>query len=308
MLPPDLKDCKSYEVYLKELTILETSTDVPKVKQGAILAARLPNESKLKKGLKDKFFESVDIVELAKEGGLKLVKEFLERELGEDDLEKQVRTWDLFEDCTRGSKDIEEFLSDFDRAYKKAASAAKIVIPASVRAFMVLKRAQIDKTQRMLVLSKLDKSDEVKMFDNMCKELKIVLGSGPGASMSDSNAAIKFEQSNLPSEEVLYAAGYYRRDGGQGFRGGRGGRGSGRGGYAGNASQGHGGGKFDSTREQNKPYDKPRRKINRPDDEGNPTTCHHCGSKFHYLNKCPDREESVKAVIHDEHKEAVFPL
>ena len=101
VLPPDLKDCKSYEIYLKELTIWETITDVPKVKQGAILAARLPNESKLKKDLKDKFFESVDIVELAKEGGLKLVKEFLERELGEDDLEKQVRTWDLFEDCTR---------------------------------------------------------------------------------------------------------------------------------------------------------------------------------------------------------------
>ena len=63
---------------MKELTIWETITDVPKVKQGAILAARLPNESKLKKDLKDKFFESVDIVELAKEGGLKLVKEFLD--------------------------------------------------------------------------------------------------------------------------------------------------------------------------------------------------------------------------------------
>ena len=199
MLPPDLKDCKSYEVYRKELAIWETITDIPKEKRGAILAARLPNESKLKKDLKDKFFESVDTNDLTKEGGLRLVKDFLERELGEDDLEKQVRTWDAFEDCTRGSKDIEEFLSDYDRAYKRAAAAAKIVIPASVRAFMVLKRAQIDKTQRMLVLSKLDKSDEVKMFDNMCKELKIVLGSGPGASMSDSNAAIKFEQSNLQS-------------------------------------------------------------------------------------------------------------
>ena len=55
VLPPDLKECKSYEVYLKELTIWETITDVPKEKQGAILAARLPNESKLKKDLKDKF-------------------------------------------------------------------------------------------------------------------------------------------------------------------------------------------------------------------------------------------------------------
>ena len=108
------------------------------------------------------------------------MNEFLERNLGEDDLEKQ-----------------------------KAEAALKIVIPASVRAFMVLKRANIDRTQRMLVLSKLDKSDEVHMFDNMCKELKIVLGSVPGANKSNINLTIKVEQSNLPSEEVLYAAGYF---------------------------------------------------------------------------------------------------
>ena len=117
VLPPDLKDCKSYEVYRKELAIWETITDIPKEKRGAILAARLPNESHLKKDLKDRFFEIVEIIDLAKEGGLELVKGFLDKELGEDDLEKQVRTWDSFEDCTRGIKDIEDFLSDYDRAY-----------------------------------------------------------------------------------------------------------------------------------------------------------------------------------------------
>ena len=61
VLPSDLKDCKSYEVYRKELAIRETITDIPKEKRGAILAARLPNESNLKKDLKDKFFESVEI-------------------------------------------------------------------------------------------------------------------------------------------------------------------------------------------------------------------------------------------------------
>ena len=303
LLPPDLKDCKSYEVYQKELAIWETITDIPKEKRGAILAARLPNESKLKKDLKDKFFESVDTNELAKEGGLKLVKEFLEKELGEDNLEKQIRTWDSFEDCTRGTKNIEEFLSDYDRAYKKAAAAAKIVIPASVRAFMVLKRANIDRTQRMLVLSKLDKSDEMNMFDNMCKELKIVLGSVPGANKSDLNAAIKIEP-YIPSEEVLYAAGYYRRGGGQVYRDGRGDRYSGRDGYTGHGSKNHGEENFEHIREQDYYYEKPRRKMNRPDDEGNPTTCYHCGSKFHYLNMCPDRDESVKLVTHDENAEA----
>ena len=102
-----------------------------------MIASTLPNDSKFKKDLKGKFFENIDIKKLAAEGGLKLVKDFLDKELGEDDLEKQVRTWDEFEDCTRGRKDMEEFVSDFDRAYRKAAAASKAVIPATVRAFMV---------------------------------------------------------------------------------------------------------------------------------------------------------------------------
>ena len=142
------------------------------------------------------------------------------------------------------------------------------------------------------------------MFENMCKGLKIVLGSGPGANKIDTNAAIKMEQSSLPSEEVLYAVGYHRRGGGQGYRGGGGGRGSGRGVFVGHASQSHVGGKFGHSREQNNPYERSKGKMNRPDDEGNPTTCHHCGSKFHYLNKCPDREESVKVLTYDEEAES----
>ena len=46
--PTDLKDCKIYEVYRKELAIWETNTDIEE-EGGAILAVRLPNESKLKK-------------------------------------------------------------------------------------------------------------------------------------------------------------------------------------------------------------------------------------------------------------------
>ena len=45
---------------------------------------------------------------------------------------------------------------------------------------MVLKRSNVTKTQRMLVMSKLDQSKPEKMFENICRELKIVLGRGPG--------------------------------------------------------------------------------------------------------------------------------
>ena len=138
--PPDLKEAKSYEIFLKELLIWEITTPVPDEKKGAVIAGGLPNDCKLKKDLKDKFFENVDVAKLASKGGLGLVKTFLEEQLGEDELEKQIRTWFEFEDCDRGNKDIEDFVSDFDRAYKKAANASSFSIPSQVRAFMVLKR------------------------------------------------------------------------------------------------------------------------------------------------------------------------
>ena len=57
--PPDLSACKSFEIFQKELQVWELTTDLPEEKRGAIIASMLPNDSKLKKDLKDKFFENV---------------------------------------------------------------------------------------------------------------------------------------------------------------------------------------------------------------------------------------------------------
>ena len=129
---------------------------------GAIIASMLPNDSKHKKDLQDKFFENVVISDLGKVGGLSLVKEFLDKELGEDDLERNVRTWNEFEDCTRGNKDKEDFVSEFERQYNKAKNASKVKIPEEMCAIMVLKRANVSKVHRMLILSKLDKKDKFR--------------------------------------------------------------------------------------------------------------------------------------------------
>ena len=54
--PPDLRTCKSFEIFQKELEVWELTTPVPEQKRGAIIAAGLPNDCKLKKDLRDKFF------------------------------------------------------------------------------------------------------------------------------------------------------------------------------------------------------------------------------------------------------------
>ena len=274
--PPDLKEAKSYEIFLKELLIWEITTPVPDEKKGAVIAGGLPNDCKLKKDLKDKFFENVDVAKLASKGGLGLVKTFLEEQLGEDELEKQIRTWFEFEDCDRGNKDIEDFVSDFDRAYKKAANASSFSIPSQVRAFMVLKRANINKTQKMLVMSKLDKKDKDTMFDNMCSELKIVLRSGPGTSSDKkSSEAFKLEPADIPSEEVLFSHGYVRKHGSDGYRGGyRGARGGGRGRGRGAHGQGYGGGKV-GKRDYESGESKPYKRTNRLGEDGKQSQCHH---------------------------------
>ena len=117
------------------------------------------------------------------------------KELGEEDLDKMVRVWNEFENCRRGDKSV-EFLHSFERCYNAVmATSSSARIPAEIRAFMVLKRAGVSYTQRMLVLSKLNLENKDKMFDNMCKEIKLVLGGGPGTNQV-AGEAIKFELSS----------------------------------------------------------------------------------------------------------------
>ena len=95
VIPPDLEECKNFDTYKKRLLVWEHTTPAPAEKRGAIIASTLPNNSKRwPKDLQDKFFEQVDGDALVLSNGLKLVKDFLEKELAEDDLSKMVRVWE----------------------------------------------------------------------------------------------------------------------------------------------------------------------------------------------------------------------
>ena len=137
------------------------------------------------------------------------------------------------------------------------------------RTFMVLKRSNVTKVQRMLILSN-------NMFENMCQELKLVLGGGPGMARDEPSEAIKFEAKDIPSEDVLWNMGYTRRGGGNG----RGGRGR------------EGGNRYDDREDIKRP--------NIPGEDGKPSRCHHCESIYHFLNKCPDKQvkkEEIYSVV-----------
>ena len=106
----DLEECKSFDVYLTKLTVWEATTPAEKDKRGALIAASLPNNSsRYKKDLQDKFYEQVDSDKLVTKDGLEMVKSWLKKELGEEDLYKCVRVWTKFEACKRKpDKKVEE--------------------------------------------------------------------------------------------------------------------------------------------------------------------------------------------------------
>ena len=88
----DLEECKSFDVYLTKLTVWEATTPAEKDKRGALIAASLPNNSsRYKKDLQDKFYEQVDSDKLVTKDGLEMVKSWLKKELGEEDLYMCVR-------------------------------------------------------------------------------------------------------------------------------------------------------------------------------------------------------------------------
>ena len=94
--------------------------------------------------------------------GLELVRTYLTKELGEDELDKLVSVWNEFEDCKRVGATIDEFLSNYDRAYNAISCTFKSAsIPSEIRAFMVLKRSGATESQRMMVLSQLNKDDSI---------------------------------------------------------------------------------------------------------------------------------------------------
>ena len=72
---------------------------------GGKVAASLPNNStRDKKDLQDKLYEQDKSKELTKVGSLKIVEEWLKKELGEEDLYKCVRGLREFEACKQKTK------------------------------------------------------------------------------------------------------------------------------------------------------------------------------------------------------------
>ena len=207
------------------------------------------------------------------ENGLDTLITFLDEHLKKDDLADSLEKFEEFEDFQRiNGMSITEYIASFDTRYRKI-EKLKMSLPSEILAFKLLRKANISKEEKLLVLTGMDYSNKVTLYEEAKKSLKKFKADfAEGSSSPGSGSGIKLESSFLAdNEEALLAAGYVKQN-----RGGKAGK-SGRGGFGRGRQADHG----------------QLRKMNPLGPDGKTLTCRCCGSYRHFIAECPHSWETA---------------
>jgi len=305
--PPDFMKCGSYERYKTELKAWGLITEVDAKKRGIAVAMTLPQGHGHESAIREKVFDEMKLEDLNKDNGLDKLIEFLDEKLGIDDLTNSLEKFENFEDFQREQgQSITEYIAKFDQKYNRMKNL-NINLPSEILAFKLLRKANIAKEEKMLVLTGMDYGNKATLYEQAKKSLRKFKGeqAGGGESVSGiGGAAIKLEPAFLAEhEDVLMAAGYMRKSknsGSSGVGGGRsknGWRGGGRGGWRGNRSRGGVSENLSGVGGKNAQNgDKRERHMNPTGADGTVLRCLACGSFRHMLAECPDSWENMSQV------------
>ena len=185
-----------------------------------------------------------------------------------------------------------DFISKFDQKYNKIVKL-NMTLPSAVLAFMLLKKANISKSEKMLVLTGMDYNKKEELYDQAKKSLLKFKGEQGGGGEASAVSSIKLEPVFLANqEEALWNAGYVRRNAGRRYRGYRGRPWQNfqrrRGNYQCGRNENYGNGnlKEPST----------LRPVNPKGSDGRVMLCVACGSFRHLVADCPDSWENMKSV------------
>ena len=291
--PPTFSKAKSYELYKQEVLAWQEITDLAKEKQGVAIALSLPEDDDSQ--IREKVFSQVKLDDLKKEDGLATLITFLDKHLAKDDLTDSLEKFDSFDDFERkGDQSMTEFIAIFDAKYRKI-EKKKMTLPPEILAFKLLKKANITKEEKLLVLTGMDFAKKDTLYEEAKKSLRKFKG-GPcdttGATGGPVTSSIKLEPAFLADhEEALLAAGYTKTRPSsyswkRGWRGGRGGQAR--------AQSWNGSQKNVGVNRGN--LQNSRKNVNPTGPDGRLLTCKSCGSFRHLVANCPDSWENLAKV------------
>ena len=289
---------RSYEVYRSELELWESLSDLPDEKKGAAVALTLPDTDKC--SLRSTVLEKLGHSELIKSTGLKSLKDLLDELLGKDDLEECLSRYEDFEDYSRTTESIDEYIRVFDTKYIRIKNKG-ITLPAPVLAFKLLRNASITPDDRKLVLTGLNYAQKEQLFEQAKQSLKKYCGTsqrphilGTGRVKVESQPSVKQE---VFSTDYYTPENRFQRGRGRGSRPMRGReRGSSRGFWPHQRAGRQGGSQSSQWRGADiRGRVSGERHMNPLGVDGKPMLCNGCGSYRHFLETCPESWENIRA-------------
>ena len=103
--------------------------------------------------IKDKVCDHIPLDDLKTDFGLNILIAFLDKHLAKDVLADSIEKIDDFDDFRReDGQSIHEYIAMFDAKYRKI-EKKKMTLPSEILTFILLKKANITKEERLLVLN-----------------------------------------------------------------------------------------------------------------------------------------------------------
>ena len=124
----------------------------------------------------------------------------MEKHLGKDHLTDSLEKFENFESYERDSKDtIAEYIANFDQKYNRLVKL-KMNLPSPILAFKLLRKATINKSEKLLVLTGMDYKEKKTLYEQATKSL--LKFKGEQGARVENQPFIKTEPAFLTEHEM----------------------------------------------------------------------------------------------------------
>jgi hypothetical protein len=266
---PELQD--SYDSYKQEIQAWKRIKEMPKKKQGIVVALSLPRDGA--GNIRRRVFDEIKLEELETENG---------KHLASNSIEDSFVKFEELEDCRKGeTESIIEYISKFDQKYIRLVRNG-MELPSPILAFKLLKSANLRDEERMLVLSGMDYNTKDTLFEQAKLSLKKFMGNICGRNEMPGSFRLEPCLFNADDDNDLEEVCVCQpRRWSNKSRGSNKYRNSGRGQYGRQQYRG-----------ENDKGESEARPVNPTGRDGKPLRCRVCGSFRPLLGKCPDSWEN----------------
>ena len=188
--PPALVKGKCFEIYRKKILAWGELTDLPKSKQGIVVALSLPENHETH--IRERVLDQIPLKDLKTDDGLTILLNFLDKHCGKDELVDSLEKYEDFESFEReDGQSILNFISMFDFKYKRIERKNMKLAP-EVLAFRLLKKANLTRAEKLLILTGMDFENKPALYEQAKKAL--IKFKGCFSISSASNCESSFSQ------------------------------------------------------------------------------------------------------------------